>query len=97
MEKKYLGDQQQQREEQFRREQPFLRPSSPPPQLPPASRTDRIQQLRLEHQRRHRERHGQYPLDAEEERHIQELERQVLITTIIVIYWDCLQRQSGCR
>lgn len=49
----------------------------------PQSRAERIQQLRAEHQRRHRERQGQYPLDAQEEqyeRQLQEYERKVCET-----------------
>ncbi len=45
-------------------------PESPPSS---ASRAERIQQLRAEHQRRHRERHGQYPLDHQEELYEQRL------------------------
>ena len=44
------------------------------------SRAERIQHLRSEHQRRHRERQGQYPLDAQEEAYehqLQEYEKQV--------------------
>lgn len=44
-----------------------------------ATRTDKIQQLREEHQRRHQERQGRYPLDEQEEmyeRHLQEIERR---------------------
>lgn len=44
------------------------------------TRTDKIQQLREEHQRRHQERQGRYPLDEQEEmyeRHLQEMERRV--------------------
>jgi hypothetical protein len=33
------------------------------------TRTERIQQLRAQHQRRHAERHRQYPLDEKEERY----------------------------
>ncbi|CAE1293693.1 PARD3 [Acanthosepion pharaonis] len=43
------------------------------------TRTDKIQQLREEHQRRHQERQGRYPLDEQEEmyeRHLQEMERR---------------------
>lgn len=40
------------------------------------TRTERIQQLRAQHQRRHVERKGQYPLDEREERYEEAL-RQV--------------------
>lgn len=40
------------------------------------TRTERIQQLRAQHQRRHVERRGQYPLDEREERY-EEAIRQV--------------------
>ena len=75
-EKQRLAEQQ---EEQRRLEEPiFQRPVSPVhPGDAPLSRADKIQKLRQEHQRRHRERQGQYPLDAEEERRIEELEIQV--------------------
>lgn len=56
----------------------------------PSSRTERIQQLRAEHQRRHRERQGQYPLDAQEEayeRQLQEYERQVFHHDTYYCYW----------
>jgi hypothetical protein len=45
----------------------------------PQSRAERIAALRAEHQRRHRERHGQYPLEDKEElyeRQLQELEKE---------------------
>lgn len=44
------------------------------------SRTEKIQQLRANHQRRHRERQGHYPMEDKEEeyeRQIQEEERRV--------------------
>lgn len=40
------------------------------------SRTERIHQLRAQHQRRHAERRGQYPMDDREERY-EEVIRQV--------------------
>lgn len=46
-----------------------MSPPSPP------SRADRIQQLRSEHQKRHRERHGQYPSDRQEELYEQKLQQ----------------------
>ena len=64
-------EQQQQKNEDRAKEEIF---PSPP------TRAERIQQLRSEHQRRHRERHGQYPSDTQEElyeRKIQQFERQV--------------------
>ena len=46
----------------------------------PLSRAEKIQQLRADHQRRHRERQGHYPMEDKEEeyeRQIQEDERKV--------------------
>ena len=46
----------------------------------PLSRAEKIQQLRADHQRRHRERQGQYPMEDKEEEYekqIQEEERRV--------------------
>lgn len=42
----------------------------------PQSRTERIHQLRAQHQRKHAERRGQYPMDDREERY-EEVIRQV--------------------
>ena len=56
-----------------------------PDGLSPLNRAERIQQLRAEHQRRHRERQGQYPLDAQEEayeRQLQEYEKQVRLDVL---------------
>ena len=53
------------------------------------NRNERIQQLRAEHQRRHRERQGQYPLDAKEEQYekqIQEFERKVCLSQFTIIF-----------
>lgn len=49
------------------------------PQIPVNTRTEKIQQLREEHQRKHQERQGRYPLEDKEEmyeRHLQEMERR---------------------
>ena len=46
----------------------------------PLSRAEKIQQLRADHQRRHRERQGHYPMEDKEEEYekqIQEDERRV--------------------
>ena len=40
------------------------------------SRAEKIQHLRREHQRRHQEREGQYPLDDSEERYEQEIQQE---------------------
>ena len=74
------NQQQQQLHQQHAQQDRDAAPRSLSP--PPAgmSRAERIQQLRSEHQRRHKERHGQYPMDAREEqyeRQLQEMERQV--------------------
>ena len=42
----------------------------------PQSRAERIHELRAQHQRRHQERRGQYPLDAREEKY-EDLIKQV--------------------
>lgn len=47
------------------------------------TRTERIQQLRAQHQRRHMERRGQYPLDEREERY-EEAIRQVRPVVVLV-------------
>ena len=47
---------------------------------PPLSRAEKIQQLRADHQRRHRERQGHYPMEDKEEEYekqIQEEEKKV--------------------
>lgn len=49
------------------------------------TRTERIQQLRAQHQRKHVERHGQYPLDEREERY-EEAIRQVCACYLIYLY-----------
>lgn len=49
---------------------------SPSSNMNEPSRTERIQQLRAQHQRRHVERRGHYPLDEREERY-EEAIRQV--------------------
>lgn len=48
------------------------------------TRTERIQQLRAQHQRRHVERKGQYPLDEREERYEEAL-RQVRLFSLIIL------------
>ena len=48
----------------------------------PLSRAEKIQQLRADHQRRHRERQGHYPMEDKEEEYekqIQEEEKKVCI------------------
>ena len=45
------------------------------PRGPPESRAARIQQLRAEHQQRHRERQGQYPHDEEEDTYEHEIQQ----------------------
>ena len=42
--------------------------------LSPMSRAERIQQLREEHQRRHRERQGVYPVDAREDNYEKQMQ-----------------------
>lgn len=48
------------------------------------TRTERIQQLRAQHQRRHVERKGQYPLDEREERYEEAL-RQVRLSSLTAL------------
>ncbi|WAQ93977.1 PARD3-like protein [Mya arenaria] len=58
----------------------------------PLSRAEKIQQLRADHQRRHMERHGQYPHEDQEEEYeriIQEQEKQRHINFIIVCFTNC--------
>ena len=59
-------------------------PSQPPPPSqhhthdtfsPPATRANKIQQLRAHHQQRHRERQGQYPMDSKEEMYEKQLKQ----------------------
>ena len=100
-EQQWQHDQQQQQQQQVCRQEAEdgdPRSFSPPP-IVPVSRAARIQQLRSEHQRRHRERHGQYPQDDREEqyeRQLQEYERQVgnvincwlrIFTILLVTYY----------
>lgn len=47
-----------------------------PQHAPINSRAERVNRLRAEHQRKHQERHGQYPLEEQEERHEQWLREQ---------------------
>ena len=84
-------EQQQQKNEDRAKEEIF--PSTP-------TRAERIQQLRSEHQRRHRERHGQYPSDTQEElyeRKIQQFERQVwalIVCQTVFLVPSTLKRRS---
>jgi hypothetical protein len=45
------------------------------------SRSERIHQLRAQHQRKHVERRGQYPLDEREERYEQAIRQVTFVST----------------
>lgn len=65
---------------QNRHRQRHEHPMIPEGAMPPQSRPERVHNLRVQHQQRHQERHGQYPNDQREE-HYEEIMRQV--STII--------------